>query len=262
MAALAEVSEADLSYLGRWSPTVSKGYVRTATEVVARVQGTVSARVRRDLDGASGDIIGEQSAYLDLRRELLRRGHDELMIDEQFASMFAWTLQLADSFVLPELCFSSEVAAPLEPVAAEAPPCAAGARPDQEAGVGGEAPPTPPVREEAPAAELPPLPVEDIPGPPASGYVVSLSRSNWRKLHRIGGCTRHPGVHYLRFELLGDAHPSPEDYDDYCRQCWRTGSPEEDGDTEESETEVEADEEPLFVEDPLVDEQLEDTIQV
>jgi len=261
MAALAEVSEADLSYLGRWSPTVSKGYVRTATEVVTRVQETVSARVRQELAGVSGDIIGEQSAYLDLRRELLRRGHAEPMINDQFDAMFAWTLQLADSFVESVPGPSGRVTEQLEPVAAEEPPCVKDVRPDEVAGVGDEAPPTPPLREEASAAGLPPLPVEATPGPPASGYVVSLSRSDWRKLHRIGGCTRHPGVHYLRFELLGDARPAPEDYDDYCRQCWRTGSPEEDTDMEESETEAEADEEPLFVEAPLGGEKLEDFIQ-
>jgi len=58
-------------------------------------------------------------------------------------------------------------------------------------------------------------------------------------------------VHYLRYELLGDSRPGPEAYDDYCRQCWRSGGPEEETDEEESETEDEAVEEPIFIEDPF-----------
>jgi len=52
------------------------------------------------------------------------------------------------------------------------------------------------------------------------GYVVSLGKRDWRRLHYIGGCSRLPGVHYLRFEFLGAERPSPEQCDDVCRQCW------------------------------------------
>ena len=102
-----------------------------------------------------------------------------------------------------------------------------------------------------PASRPPPLPLEESPaGPPTAGYVVSLSRTNWRRLHRIGGCSRHPGVHYLRFELLGLERPQPDDYDDYCRQCWKSGAPEEPSDDEDSETDQEEGEAPLLVEEP------------
>ena len=99
----------------------------------------------------------------------------------------------------------------------------------------------------------PPLPVLDGPQvPPASGYVVSLPRSDWRRLHRLGGCARHPGVHYLRYELLGDERPKPEEYDDFCRQCWKSGGPDEGTDDEDSETDQEDEEAPLLVDEPLV----------
>jgi len=58
MAALLEVSEADLGYLGRWAPTTSKLYVRTATEVVIRVQEQVAQRVRRELAGPAEALTG------------------------------------------------------------------------------------------------------------------------------------------------------------------------------------------------------------
>jgi len=192
MAALVGVPDADLSYLGRWSPTTSKSYVRTAIEVVVRVQEAVAASVRKDLAGDSVDIIGEQAAYLDLRRELMRRGHDEGMISEQFDTMQAWTYQLAESPIEHGLQGWSRV----EPVevadgSGKAGEVEDGAAAEDEGPEGGSAPPTPPCLPGA-AEEAPPrLPVDEQPeAPPTSGFVVSLSKTDWRKLHRIGGCAR------------------------------------------------------------------------
>jgi len=251
MAALLEVPDADLSYLGRWSPTTSKGYVRTATEVVIRAQETVARRVRRDLEFKAENVAGEQSAYLELRRELIRRCFSEAVINEQFDAMQAWTIQLAESPAVP-----GPAQERFEPVAAI--PAVDGPEEEDER-LGGPVfgveplvtPPTPPVVLEGAEDPVPQLPVtETQESPPMSGYVVSLSRTDWRKLHRIGGCARMPGIHYLRFELLGDARPGPEAYDDHCRQCWKTGGPDEDSDEEESETEPEEAEAPLLVDDP------------
>ena len=91
------------------------------------------------------------------------------------------------------------------------------------------APPTPPVEEleaekllrEA-LAEVALPPVEEEPLLPCEerGFVVSISKLGWRRLHYLGGCSRVPGVHYLSFDLLGEAAPTPDLYDDTCRQCW------------------------------------------
>jgi len=251
MAALQEVPDADVAYLGRWSPTTSRGYVRTATEVVLRVQETVARRTRRDFEYKIEGFAGEQSAYLDLRRELLRRSFSEALINEQFDAMEAWTIQLASAPVeegpaldLPEPADGVLADAGLEGIVEPLEGQKAGA----DAPV---APPTPPLVSEENEDPAPQLPVSEASeGPPTSGYVVSLSRTDWRKLHRFGGCPRMPGVHYLRFELLGDARPGPEAYDDFCRQCWKLGGPDEDTDAEESETEPEEDEAPILVDDP------------
>jgi len=257
MAALLEISEADLAYLGRWAPTTSKVYVRTATEVVIRVQERVAQHIRRDLEGPAEAVTGERSAYLELRRELLRRSFAEADISDQLDSLQAWTAQLAGDPVA--------VAGPQEPLpglddaAAEETDEDAEAHENDVEDTASEAeeqgaPPTPPVEPEEPSGSAPPLPLESQPGGlPATGYVVSLSKSDWRRLHRLGGCTRHPGVHYLRFELLGDSKPTPEMYDDHCRQCWRVGGPEDDSDDEDSETEPEEDDAPLVFEaDPVI----------
>jgi hypothetical protein len=90
------------------------------------------------------------------------------------------------------------------------------------------------------------------PGPPAAGFVVSLTKTDWRRLHRFGGCSRMPGVHYLRFELLGLGRPRVDQYDDFCRGCWPEAGPDEEFSDDELESETENEEEglPLLGEDP------------
>jgi len=249
MAALLEVSAADLSYLGRWSPSTSKTYVRTATEVVMKVQAAVAARLREDLARPGAPIAGEQAAYLEMRRELLKRHYAEATITDQLDGMQAWTLQLAEGQIqLPVPALSSEPA--VMEMAEEKPETDEELNDvDEPEGARGAAPPTPPVQPADVQEARPVLPVAATQdGPPTSGYVVSISRSDWRRLHRIGGCSRHPGVHYLSFELLGNDRPAPEAYDDYCRQCWRVGGPEDDTDEDESETDAEDLEVPLLFE--------------
>jgi len=250
LAALLQVAEADLAYLGRWSPTSAKGYVRTATEVVMKVQGAVARKVRQDFGMPVETLVGEQAAYLAMRQELLRRNFGEKMIDDQLESLRAWTEQLAvplgNGPAASDLWESVPVVLGVEAPDEEE----VDAREQALEAEGPGAPPTPPLvsSEEVPAP--PPLPVADGPGvPPETGYVVSISKSDWRRLHRLGGCSRHPGVHYLQFELLGDERPKPEEYDDFCRQCWRTGGPDEGTDDEDSETDQEEEDAPLLVDE-------------
>jgi len=247
MAALLEVAEADLSYLGRWAPSTSKGYVRTATEVVMKVQTLVAVRLRRDLAAAASPIAGEQAAFLEMRRELLKRRHAEHVIEEQLDLLQAWTLQLAAGTVAEPAVAERPGAAAEAAVAEELESALAG---EDEPGDGAaltEAPPTPPLVPPVVAEPVPVLPLAaSQEGRPSSGFVVSISKSGWRKLHRIGGCSRHPGIHYLQFEWLGTAKPAPDTYDDHCRQCWRAGGPQEDSDEDETETDAENVEEPLL----------------
>lgn len=86
----------------------------------------------------------------------------------------------------------------------------------------------------------------------AGTFVVSIvGRSQTRTLHRVGECYRQPGVHYSRFEVLGDEPPEPSKYHRACKNCFGKdaavagGSPEEEssGDVTSSdsmESEVEA----------------------
>ena len=216
-----------------------------------RVQSDVALRLRRDLAGSVEAVAGEQAAYLEMRRELLRRGFGASLIDEQFDYMQAWTEQLAGMVPLELEAPGMPDAQGGECVTEEFEKASAGGKEPGEASALDAAPPTPPAMPDAVTVSPPQLPLEDAaPGLPETGYVVSLSRTDWRRLHRLGGCSRHPGVHYLRFELLGAGRPQPEDYDDYCRQCWKSGGPEDSSGGEESETEHELEDEPLLAEEP------------
>jgi len=53
------------------------------------------------------------------------------------------------------------------------------------------------------------------------GYVISISRSGWRRLHLLHACPRVPGFDYGVYEFLGMAAPEEDCYDDFCRHCWR-----------------------------------------
>jgi len=251
LAALMQVPEADLAFLGRWAPSSAKGYVRTATEVVLKVQTAVAFRLRAELLSPTDALLGEQSAYLEMRRELRRRLYEEKVIDAHFDELQDWTVQLAlePSERLPPLGLPFAGSAGVEPEEAIMKECE-GVEAEGD-GEGVPASPTPPCAGPVAVCAIPPLPLEEpATGPPTAGYVVSLSRNDWRRLHRIGGCSRHPGVHYLRFELLGLERPRPDDYDDYCRQCWKSGAPEEPSDDEDSETDQDDGDAPLLVEDP------------
>jgi len=94
LAALLDASSSDLDYLGRWRPTPAKTYVRTALQVVARMQVRVAERVRHELADGQAELLGESAAYLELRRELLRRGNDLRQIEQQEGLFRAWTAKV------------------------------------------------------------------------------------------------------------------------------------------------------------------------
>ena len=53
-------------------------------------------------------------------------------------------------------------------------------------------------------------------------FSVSIgAKSNFRRLHLLGACFRVPGIHYADFELFPE-RPAADQYNDYCRQCWKT----------------------------------------
>ena len=78
--------------------------------------------------------------------------------------------------------------------------------------------------------------VEEQVGPKDGDYVVSVSlKSKHRCLHRVKSCFRVPGVHYRGFMNHGEEMPIDDEYDEICKDCWKTeGAAKEDEDDDES----------------------------
>ena len=57
-------------------------------------------------------------------------------------------------------------------------------------------------------------------------FVVSISaKQRVRRLHQVGSCWMTPGVDYKEYEVLGQSPPSAEQFDQFCKLCWRGGGP-------------------------------------
>ena len=57
-------------------------------------------------------------------------------------------------------------------------------------------------------------------------FVVSISsKRRVRRLHQVGSCWMTPGVDYKDFQVLGQGAPSAEQFDQFCKLCWRDGGP-------------------------------------
>ena len=57
----------------------------------------------------------------------------------------------------------------------------------------------------------------------AKGYVICITnKTSTRRLHRAGACWRVPGIHYRKYEILGEEMPPPSEYNAICSDCWRS----------------------------------------
>jgi hypothetical protein len=78
--------------------------------------------------------------------------------------------------------------------------------------------------------------VEVREAPTHGTYVLSVvGRGQTKTLHRIGECHRVPGIHYSRFEVVGDNPPPASEFHRSCRLCFPRGT----GAGEESSGEAE-----------------------
>ena len=46
-----------------------------------------------------------------------------------------------------------------------------------------------------------------------------------RRLHKLGACYRRPNRDYGNDRYLGVRMPESDQYDSFCRSCWRSGQP-------------------------------------
>lgn len=59
---------------------------------------------------------------------------------------------------------------------------------------------------------------------PLGTYVMSVvGRGNRKTLHRVGECHRVPGLHYARFEVVGNEPPCTDTFRQSCSVCFPRG---------------------------------------
>ena len=221
--------------LGRWQGDQSESYVRVHRQRVERIQVRVAMAIRKGRGGP--DIIDEDDTLDLLAKHLRSRGQsdEEARRTAEGLAWFDASLQEWDLVNLPDPHSQTGSG----PASSSAP--ARGALDD--AGLG-----LPPLEDSEPAEQMAledaahPTDDDDRPLAPDSsmtraverssgpadprGYVVSISKSGFRRLHYVGACYRAPGVDYRNFEVLGPEAPEPDKYHTYCRQCWKGSGPD------------------------------------
>lgn len=66
---------------------------------------------------------------------------------------------------------------------------------------------------------------------PGSYVVSTVGRTSRQTLHRVGECHRVPGVHFSKFEVMGDDPPDPTMYHHACMICFPRGAVQEEPET-------------------------------
>ncbi len=191
--------------LGGWGAKVAQAYMKAAVQRTLQIQSQVAARLRRDW--GRWDVAGESEHLAKLASYFFDNG---LNAEE------------------------ARTAAALSAVALEPPPNAqtwqfGGDDGQQSEGAASASGSAEAARHVAPkAAAARPRAEEAGAAEDMKGYVISItSKTKFRRLHYVGRCHRHPGVHYQDYEWMGTELPAATEYDDHCRQCWKAGGPPE-----------------------------------
>ncbi|MCR9103624.1 MAG: hypothetical protein NXI25_27025, partial [bacterium] len=196
--------------LGRWQPSTDEAYVRSIRGNVEKAQKMMAEEIRNNLGGP--DKLDEESIMDKVVEKLAGQEVDANDVEDQKLRLTSFQGGIFASILGKDSWQASEKD-PLEIVEVED---------------GDEA-----SKNEETASEP-----DRTPEGYKSRYFVSLvGRSQRRTLHRGGECHRVPGVHYKRFEDLGEDLPPEGMYHRVCKECFPRGveAGDESGATEDSE---------------------------
>ncbi len=182
-------AETELEVLGGWNAKPARAYLDTASERMMTIQAETAKHLRACAGGQ--DRVGERRLLGEIGARLIARGLNEAKVK----------LELAAFDFYPD---AAEGATKLW----GATPSAAAADTSSPAPKAGTKRPR---LQDSEAKTVPPV---------ERGYVVSLGKSGFRRLHYAGACHRVPGVHYTCYEWLGALLPPPTAYDAHCAKCW------------------------------------------
>ncbi len=182
-------AETELEVLGGWNAKPARAYLDTASERMMTIQAEAAKHLRACAGGQ--DHVGERRLLAEIGSRLAERGLDAGKVKTELAAFDFFPDAAVGSARLWGVGSSDAAAAASAPA-----PKAGTKRPrlqDSEA-------------KAVPAAER--------------GYVISLGKTGFRRLHYAGACHRVPGIHYTSYEWLGVQLPPPTAYDAHCAKCW------------------------------------------
>ncbi len=227
-----------LSWLLSWKAPGSAGYARTGKTQTLIMQRTIANILKSHFGGA--DPVGEVTLIEHLTQHLEKRGASDeergrvtralSAFTDQPAKEVLWaaeapkprdTTLTTESTTGPNKSGSSNDPKPateLDRATAEPRERPEGHSAPNESATGSI------VRDSSnvpkPAMELDWTTAEPHEVP--EGYVISISaKKRLRRLHLMGACHMLPGLDYTNYVVVGDKCPSNDQYDDYCRHCWR-----------------------------------------
>ncbi len=188
-----------LSWLLSWKAQGSAGYARTGKAKTLVMQRAVANIIKSHF--GKDDPVGEVTLIEHLTRHLEQRGATEEERGRVARALSAFTDQPSR-----EVLWAAEASKPPAPSTTA----------DSATGpiMGGSS------NDPIPAPELDWTTAEPHEVP--EGYIISISaKKRLRRLHLMGACHRLPGIDYTNYIVVGDKCPGSDQYDDYCRHCWR-----------------------------------------
>jgi hypothetical protein len=184
-------------YIGRWKPGAqSDDYVRSARQILDRMQGEVARRLR-----ARPNFIDEQDIRAGLMKYLLKYGVGQETIDELIAS-----ISQAPGVQVPRAASST---------------VANGGGDTGSSGDGDDDDGLTSVVDSPVISDLEQDGTEDL-GADLPYWLCHTRNRQHRCLHRVGGCHHSPGLHTtpLDFEYLSALEVSTRVYDAKCKRCF------------------------------------------
>ncbi len=227
-----------LNWLLSWKTPGGAGYARTGKTKTLMMQRTIANILKANLGGA--DPVGEVTLIEHLTKHLETRGASEeergrvtralSAFSDQPVREVLWaaeapkphdTTSTTDSTTVPIQRGSSNDPKPateLDRSTAEPQEGSEGHIALNESATGSIAVDS--SNDPKPATELDWSTAEPHEVP--EGYVISISaKKRLRRLHLMGACHMLPGLDYSNYIVVGDKCPGNDQYDDYCRHCWR-----------------------------------------
>ena len=227
----AGVSEETRRLMGRWVPTTDQAYERAGRLRVLRAQANIASFVKDRIGGP--DPFDESLIFAALSEKMTMLGYPLGAIELQIEKLTAF--QNIEFGKRPRLDRDGE----LRDDQSERSD-GSWQRVDEERGLNAEA--RMPVLEDADEVDEEDEPLQQGPSvvemPTHGTYILSVvGRSQRKTLHRMGECHRLPGVHYHKFEIVGEEPPLESEFHQTCQICFPRGAGLDAEDSEESDAE-------------------------